>query len=222
MEPTATFDFDLRLQLPNHALFVGPSQAGKTRLVLYLLSNPQLFNPKPKQIFFYFDQWQDCYVKIQQTLSCYGIKFRLIKGCANVKLESFEKSVEQTIVCIDDFSDETSASQEIAQIATNGRHKNLSLWLIWHSLYSKYPASRIITQNVRYMFFLPSLRLESQLAIFGSQLGMKKALLSAYHQCVDDKSDTHRYLLVDAGPNTPRMLCLRSKVHRRIQYCFVA
>lgn len=217
----AEFDFDLRMQLPNHALYIGPSQAGKTRLALYLLSNPQLFNPKPKQILFYFDQWQDCYVKMQQKLACEGIKFRLIKGCSKVNLDAFEKSEGQTIICIDDFSEETSSSQEIARIATNGRHKNLSLWLIWHSLFTKYPASRIITQNVRYLFFLPALRLESQLASFGNQLGMKKAVLSAYHHCIDDTSDPYRYLLVDAGPLTPRMLCLRSKIHRRIQYCFV-
>ena len=221
MEPRARLDFDARIQLPNHALFIGGTQSGKTRLCLKLLSEPHLFHPRPQRIMFHYDQFQESYVKAKTRLAKDGIELLLFKGCSDINLDSMEKLDGHTILLIDDFSEETSSSQAIARIATNGRHKNISLWLVWHSLFSKHPASRLIVQNVRFVFFLPSLRLESQLRTFGAQLGMKSALIWAYKQCIDDTpSDGYRYLLVDMGPSTPTILRLRSKIHGSVQWCF--
>lgn len=221
MEPKARLSFDARIQLPNHALFVGGTQSGKTRLCLRLLRDPQLFHPKPQRILFHYDQFQEQYVETKLELAKAGVELLLIKGCSDVNLDSIDKLPGQSILLIDDFSEETSSSSEIARIATNGRHKNISLWLIWHSLFSKHAASRIIVQNVRFIFFLPSLRLESQLRTFGSQLGMKDALIWAYKKCLDESSDDgYRYLLVDLGPSTPSVMRLRSDIHKPRQFCF--
>lgn len=220
MEPQERIEFDMRLRLPSHFLFVGGTQSGKTRLCLHLLNNPHLFVPKPQRIIFHYDQMQNAYLEAKLALEKVGIELLLYKGCLDIKLESFDKLPGQTILLIDDFSEETSSSKEIARIATNGRHKNLSLWLVWHSLFSKHAASRIICQNVQYYFFLPSLRLESQLRSFGTQLGMKDRLLSAYRKCQQDLSESYRYLLVDGGPATPHILRIRSHVHTMPQYCY--
>jgi len=219
MEPTAKVDFDPRIQLPNHALFVGASQSGKTRLCLHLISRPELFHPRPVRILFYYDQLQDNYLDTQRQLAKQGVELLLIQGCAGLNMKTLQRGQGQTLVIVDDFSEESSSSSDIARITTNGRHLNVSLWLIWHSLYSKHAASRIISQNVRWFFFLPSLRLESQLRTFGGQLGMRAQVLYAYNRIQEDK-DEHRYLLVDAGPNTPRLLRLRSHIHLPIQYCY--
>ena len=220
MEPRERIEFDVRLSLPSHYLFVGGTQSGKTRLCLHLLNNPHLLVPKPQRIIFHYDQMQDAYLVAKVALEKVGIELLLYKGCSDITLESFEKLSGQTILLIDDFSEETSSSQEIARIATNGRHKNLSLWLVWHSLFSRHAASRIICQNVQYYFFLPSLRLESQLRSFGTQLGMKDRLLWAYRKCQEDLSEPHRYLLVDGGPTTPPNLRIRSHIHQIPQYCY--
>ena len=218
MEPRARLEFDCRIQLPSHVLFVGATQSGKTRLCLHLFTHPELFDPKPSRILFHYDQFQDSYLEAKESLALQGIELLLYKGCDNVTLDSIEKQSGHTILLIDDFSEHTSSSHEIARITTNGRHKNLSLWLIWHSLFSKHAASRIICQNIRMFFFLPSLRLESQLRTFGSQLGMKNRLLSAYNRCLEEEG--YRYLLVDVGPNTPDILRLRSNIHKPIQHCY--
>lgn len=221
MEPRARLSFDARIHLPNHALFVGGTQSGKTRLCLRLLTEPRLFHPKPQRIVFHYDQFQEIYVHAKAQLAEKGVELLLFKGCSDINLDSMDKLPGHTILLIDDFSEETSSSAAIARIATNGRHKNISLWLVWHSLFSKHPASRIIVQNVRFAFFLPSLRLESQLRTFGSQLGMKEAMLWAYRECMEDTSeDGYRYLLVDLGPATPSIMRLRSRIHQEIQYCF--
>ena len=220
MEPRARINFDARLRLPGHALFTGATQSGKTRLCLHLLENTQLFEPKPRRILFHYDQFQDSYLETKRKLALEGVELLLFKGCSGISLESIEKIEGQTILLIDDFSEETSSSQEIARIATNGRHKNISLWLVWHSLFSRHAASRIICQNIRWFFFLPSLRLESQLRTFGSQLGMKNRLLWAYGKCQEDQSEDHRYLAVDVGPTTPDILRLRSNLHQTKQFCY--
>lgn len=220
MEPRARLDFDARISLPSHALFVGATMSGKTRLCLHLLTNPHLFSPRPQRILFHYDQFQDSYLDAKTVLADQGIELLLYKGCSGVSLESLEKLPGQTILLIDDFSEETSANPEIARIATNGRHLNVSLWLVWHSLYSRHAASRIICQNVRWFFFLPSMRLGSQLRTFGAQLGMKNQLLWAYAKCQEDPAQAHRYLVVDVGPATPTLLRLRSDIDHPFQFCY--
>ena len=90
-EPQARLDLDLRLQLPNSALFVGASQTGKTTLVLKLLQTPGLFNPSPKRILFYFDQYQDAYGDAKKALQKLGIEMLLYKGFPNITLESLDE-----------------------------------------------------------------------------------------------------------------------------------
>lgn len=221
MEPRAHLNFDTRLQLPNHALFIGGTQSGKTTLCLHLLNNPSLFTPKPQRILFHYDQFQESYLKTKTALLDQGIELLLYKGCSGITLESLDKSQGQTIILIDDFSEQTSSSDEIARIATNARHKNISLWLVWHSLFSRHAASRIISQNMRWFFFLPSLRLESQLRTFGTQIGLKPQLLLAFKKCQEDTSEKLRYVLVDTGPLTPPILRIRTHIHNPcIQYCY--
>jgi len=225
MEPKARIDFDARLCLPNHALFVGASQSGKTRLCLHLLANPQLFHPRPSRIIFCFDQPQDHYTELHNRLAALGIELMLYKGMDGISIDMIEKQEGQTILILDDFSEESSSSNQVARIVTNGRHKNLSCWLVWHSLFSRHAASRVVCQNVRWFFFLPSLRLEAQLRTFGSQLGLRERLLAAFRdvQSHDQRQapSGHRYVMLDSGPNTPDVMRVRTRVDDvTLQYCY--
>ena len=220
MEPKLKVECDLSIILPSHALFVGATQSGKTRLCLHLLSNPELFNPKPTRILFHYDQYQDSYMDAKNKLKKLNIELLLYKGCSGIELDAIDKKPGQTILFIDDFSEETSSSKEISRIATNGRHKNISLWLVWHSLFSSNSASRTITQNMSLIFCLPSPRLESQLGTFGNQLGMKIALINAYRKCTANRDEKYPYLLIDLSPSKPSIFRLRSNVHENVQYCY--
>ena len=222
LEPKERLDkFDVRISLPSHAIFVGATLSGKTTLALSLLTKPHLFNPPPKQVFFYYDHFQEAYSEAKAALACNGIKLHLIKGFPDINLESFPQSADQTIILIDDFSEETSSSSNIARVATQGRHKNISIWLIWHSLYSKHAASRVICQSVRWFFFLPSLRLQSQLRSFGAQMGIKGRLLYAFKRCQEEESRDCRYIVVDSGPETPDIMRVRSSIHNHeLQYAY--
>lgn len=213
-------DFDTRLQLPNHMLVVGMTMSGKSRLVMRLLSDIDRFDPVPRTVYFYYDQYQDMYTDVQTSLAARGVDMILRHGC-NVKLDDFEKHDHQTLVIVDDATEATSSSSDVAKMCTNARHKRLSLILCWHSLYSKHPASRLITQNISYFFFLPAVRLTSQLYTLDTQLRLKGKLVDSYALAISDMSVDYRHLLLDISPNSQPQFRLRSCVHSDIQVAYI-
>lgn len=203
--------------------------SGKTSLCLRLLTKISLFTPKPAQILYYYDVYQEAYGATKQILAKEGVNMLLYKGIDNLSMENLIKSDKigpkkgQTIIIIDDFSSESSNSKEIAKMVTNVRHCNASCWLILHSLFNKSDYSRIISQNVAFIFLLPSPRLASQLKSFGNQLNMASKLVSAYEDvCFGLDKDPYPYLLLDMRPSTPKMLRLRAKVDEDFpQYVYI-
>jgi hypothetical protein len=220
MDPLVEKEFALRLQLPNHAIFVGASMSGKTTLLLRILDCIDCLHPVPKTVLFYYDQYQDSYQELKRRLAARGVEMSLRQGHAP-SLEGLEKKEHQTLIIIDDATEETASSSEIAKITTNGRHKNASVWLLWHSLYSKHAASRLITQNVAYMFFLPSVRLTSQIHSLDTQLRYKGRLVAAYQLAVEAEARDQRYLLLDLAATTPSSFRLRSSVTQPHQTMFM-
>ena len=212
--PVST-EFDLRLQLPNHALFVGPSMSGKTRLALSLLEQaPNCLHPVPDSVHIFYDQWQEQYRTTQTRLEAMGVEVKISPGGGSLTLSDFPPATphRHTLVLIDDAGDETAASSEIARIFTNGRHKNLSLWLLWHTLFSKHPPGRTIAQNAAYQFFLPGPRLGSQIHSLDTQLAYHGDLSAAYRVTLEEVNWTRRHLLLDLTPTTPEAFRLRSQV----------
>ena len=214
-DPVAVLDHDRRIRLPCHALFVGASMSGKSRLA-FRLCRPDMFVEKPKRVLVLYQMFQNLYTQAKETLEKAGVEVQLKRG-HDILLDELP---EDTLVIIDDAFEETAASKEVARIATAGRHKGISLWLIWHSLYSRHPMSRVTSQNMGLYFFLPSPRLGSQLRTFGAQLGFKNRLLAAYQQIVDSGDEEHRYLLVDLCPCVPELFRIRSHIHCPIQHCY--
>ena len=195
--------------------------SGKSRLA-FRLCQPDMFIEPPKRVFVLYQVLQPLYLAAKEKLEAAGIEVKLKRG-HTLELDAFPSEPDgHTLVIIDDAFEETASSKEISRIATNGRHKGISLWLIWHSLFTRHPTSRVISQNMGLYFFLPSPRLESQLRTFGAQLGMQQRLLAAYNRCVDDDPHfhEHRYILVDLTPNVPSLFRVRSHVHQSVQYCY--
>ena len=214
-DPVAILNHDKRIQLPCHALFVGASMSGKTRLA-FRLCQPDMFVEQPKRVLILYQMFQPLYNHAKEKLESAGVDVQLKRG-HEIQLDQVPAD---TLVIIDDAFEETAASKEVARIATAGRHKSVSLWLIWHSLYSRHPNSRVTSQSMGLYFLLPSPRLGSQLRTFGSQLGFKNRLLSAYEQIVNDPDGEHRYILVDLTPNVPDLLRIRSHIHCLVQHCY--
>ena len=223
MEPITGLDCEHRLCLPSHGLLVGPTMAGKTRLALELLGRPQCFRPPPSHVYCYYSEYQPSYDQLKAKLDAQGVQLHLRQG-SNLTLEDIPENNDgqQSIYFIDDATEETASSREIAKITTNARHRGASLWLAWHSLYSKHPASRIISQNCSYYFFLPGPRLVTQLKTLDTQLGYRGKLLDAFKMATEDKDTDHRYLLVNLSPHCDPRLRLRSRIHHEeVQYVYL-
>ena len=213
-DPVAILEHDRRIRLPCHALFVGASMSGKTRLA-FRLCQPDMFVEKPKRVLILYQMFQPLYTQTKEALEAAGVEVQLKRGHEL----TLDEAPENTLIIIDDAFEETAASKDIAKIATAGRHKGISLWLIWHSLYSRHANSRIISQNMGLYFLLPSPRLGSQLRTFGAQLGLKNRLLTAYERVLNNHEE-HRYILVDLTPNVPELLRIRSHIHQCVQHCY--
>ena len=188
--------------------------SGKSRLA-FRLCQPDMLVRLPKHVIIMYQMYQELYAAAKERLEKAGVEVQLKRG-HDVQLDDLPAD---SLVIIDDAFEETAASKEVARITTAGRHKGISLWLIWHSLYNRHPNSRVISQNMGLYFLLPSPRLGSQLRTFGAQLGMKKRILDAYDKILNDQ-DEHRYILVDLSAQVPDLLRVRSHVHRCVQYCY--
>ncbi len=209
-----SFEFDKHLGLPAHSLIIGASLSGKTTLLIQMLKEaPRLFTPVPKLVMFYYDQYQEQYGQAQEHLAQAGIQMELHRG-SDVSLQELEDYVpknEQTLLIIDDATQTSSTSKNLADIAMNGRHLGISLVLCWHTLFPGSQVARTINQNMHYFFFLPCPRAKGQMEAFGRQAGMGKRLLAAYDLCLNQEHPC-RYLLVDMKPSTPDLLRLRSRI----------
>ncbi len=211
MEAFASLDIEHGLCLPNHALFIGQTMSGKTSLLMELLQNPQCFNPPPGDIYLYYSQWQEGYESLEESLAAQGIRLHLRQG-SQLTLDDIQAKETQSIYIIDDATEETASSDDIAKITTDARHKNASLYLLWHMLYTRHPASRTIASNTAYYFFLPSVRLTSQLKTLDTHLGYKGKLVEAYKMAIRDAGD-FRYLFANLAPYCDERLRLKSQVH---------
>ncbi len=118
-----TFEFDKRLGLPAHFLIIGASLSGKTTMVLRMLKDAaKLFTPVPRLVLFYYAQYQEQYGKTQQHLAQMGIRMELHRG-SDVDLEDLSNIVpknEQTLLIIDDATQASSTSKNLADVAMNG------------------------------------------------------------------------------------------------------
>jgi len=228
MEPIAETNFNLKIPLPTHSIVCGSTNSGKTSLVLRLLSNPDIFSPRPKRVLYYYDTWQDAYSITKDLLESYGIEMLFYKGIHGLSMAQFESSDKvgkgkgESIIVIDDFSLESSSSKDIAKMVTNIRHLHCSLFIILHFLFSKSEYSRIILQNVGFVFVLPSPRLSSQLKTFGQQLSMAAKLMAAYEDaCFGPNRDEFPYLVIDLRAGTPSLFRLRCNIESDPQHVYV-
>jgi hypothetical protein len=219
-----SFYFDKRLKLPAHALYVGATLSGKSHLLLRILKQaPEIFNPVPKLILLYYAEEQDEYEEAMRQIQAKGIAMELHQGCDLdlAELANYVPKDGQTLVIVDDATEATSKSTKIANIFMNGRHKKISLWLMWHTLFPGTQQSRDINQNVGYYFLLPCPRARGQIQCLGNQIGMGKRLPAAYDMCRTQPKDD-RYLLLDLTADTPEQLMVRSKiVDSAYQYAYL-
>ncbi len=109
MEAFASVDTEHGLCLPNHALFIGQTMSGKTKLLMEILRKPQCFNPPPGDVYLYYSAWQEGYESLEETLAAQGIRLHFRQG-SQLTLADIEAKETQSIYIVDDATEETASS----------------------------------------------------------------------------------------------------------------
>lgn len=226
-QPLAELSANLQLDLSGHILVVGKTGAGKTYLTMRLLREAsKVWQKAPAKVIIRFQTYQPIYAETKEAIEAEGqTKVELVEG-VQAKLSDFPAAPStpndaHTILVIDDGSIHTSSSTEIAHLIVNARPRNVIVLLIWHAIYFNNPIARLVSSNVSYLFLLPSVRLNSQVATLDAQMQFHGLLRAAYAHICDEEMNPDRYLFVDLSSNVPSILRLRSKITSEAQTVFL-
>ena len=204
---------------------VGPSECGKTRLIFDMLTSNTFYKPFDK-IYYCYRHWQGIYDKFRKSLN--NIEFiqlaqdsfeivdsivhetnPIIKQQQQQQRGNAKDNVDKyrTLMIFDDVAEELLRNDNFSNLATSGRHKNISVIFIKHNLYQQGKHSVTIDKNTTHLILMKNPRVGRQLKILGTELGNMKFLEECYQKAVEDQPFGH--LLIDLTPS-----CIES-----LRYC---
>ena len=105
----------------------------------------------------------------------------------------------QTLIIIDDNSVEVSESKAVVDAITKARHYNCSIILLLHFIFGSQNLAKI-RGNTAYYFLMKSCENVQQVALLGSKMGIKAALMKAYEK---ESKKPYGYVLLDRRTVTP-------------------
>ena len=170
-------EFNIRHKFP--LLVVGPTQSGKTYFVQQILKHSRIVYEERKsiRIFWYYNQWQECYEELQKSL---GKSIRFERGVPSCRKICVKLIPDNNIIILDDLMAEATDSPVVSRLFTQGRHRNASVILD--------------------LFRSPSDR--KQIGIIGERMFDKNRVhfMNAYYK---ETEKPFGFLLVDNKPCTP-------------------
>ena len=114
-------EFNFRHKFP--LLVVGPTQSGKTNFVQQILEHNHILYEEQKsiRIFWYYNQWQECYEKLKNSL---GKSIRFERGVPELSEDLCEFNARcNSIIILDDLMAEATDSPVVSRLFTQGRHR---------------------------------------------------------------------------------------------------
>lgn len=177
---------------------VGPSESGKTRLIHDMLTFGTFQKPFTK-IYYFYRHWQPSYAKFIQDIS--NIEFVQLHDDLSI-VSSISESIEphidnRTLMIFDDVAEEILGNSDFSNLATSGRHKNISIVFIKHNLYQQGKHSVTIDKNTTHLVLMNNPRIGKQLKILGSELGEAKFLEECYKKAVKENGQNFGHLMID-------------------------
>ena len=157
-------DFNFRHKFP--FLVVGPTQSGKTYFVQQILKHNRIVYEKQKSIhiFWYYNQWQECYEELKTSL---GKSIRFERGVPELSEDLCEINARHNnIIILDDLMAEATDSSVVSRLFTQGRYRNAEI---------QYKTD--ISQNAQYVALFRSPSNRKQIGIIG--------------ECMFDKNRPH-------------------------------
>lgn len=204
-----SFCYDMRFPRASTHLLVGSSGAGKTvRMIKILQEKDRLLENGNdiKNIVFCFAAWQPCYEDLR------GIVTRWInKMPTNQEFIQMTKPYQHrggSIVVLDDFLG--SVGKEMMEmVCVSARHHDVSLFILFQTLFPKDKCATTITRNVKFMHLHKNPRDNTQIRFLASQLYPSDFhwIVRAYHKATEEPFSC---FLVDLTQKCPEWLRFRS------------
>lgn len=199
-------DQDVSFRHPFTMLVVGPTGSGKTLWIRDILCS-QLITPFPKNIVWFYGEWQPLYDQLKQTIPC----ITFVKGLPTDNFDAYFTPQENLFV-IDDLMSETNTL--ISDLFTKGsHHRNLSVILVLQNLFSrgKNNVGRTISLNSHYIAMFKNPRDELSLSIIARQIAPTRTqfIHDAFRHAT---ARPYGYLLFDFKPDTRDELRYRTNV----------
>ena len=197
-----TMEFDPRLKHPFTGMVVGPTQCGKTTLVLNLIERAdEAIVPPPERFI-----W--CYDKFPPVVDHIDKEIKFVDGLPDV--EDLRDDSKRSLIVIEDLMSETD--QSVSKLFTKGsHHRNISVIYVSQNLYSKNKENRTISLNTHYLVLFKNPRDASQITCLGRQIYPNDS--KHFHEAFDDATQQpHNYLLMDFKQSTPEECRLRASV----------
>jgi hypothetical protein len=196
----------------------GPSGCGKTALVSKILLNSEiLFDKKVDRIVFCYSVWQQAY----ELFKLLPIHVEFVVGLN----ENFNFSPNKTnILILDDLFASAKDSSSIQNLfAVESHHKNISVFLIAHNVFTKGIYSRDLSLNSSNLILFRNPRDSIQINVLARQIfpNKSKAFLEIFEDATKDVP--HGYIFLDFKQSTRMRMRIQTNIvsnekNRRVIY----
>ena len=146
---------------------------------------------KSIRIFWYYNQWQECYEKLKKSL---GKSIRFERGVPKRSEDLCEVNARyNNIIILDDLMAEATDSPVVSRLFTQGRHRNASVILLLQNMFPQGKYTTDISRNAKYLALFRSPSDRKQIGIIGERM----------FDNYKETEKTYGYLFVDNKPGTP-------------------
>lgn len=190
---------------PFTCMIAGPTQCGKTSLLINILkSSRSLISPPPNRIVYCYSREQPAF----NTLLELDIEFH--QGLPD--LDDFDSKLNNLVI-LDDLMDECEKNKDIQSLFTvDSHHKNISTFLISQNLFSRGKYSRTISLNCHYLIVFNNPRDRSQIHYLARQMYPTNShfLIECYTDATSAKE--YGYLFLDLTQSTNDLHRVQSNI----------
>lgn len=201
--------FDLRMEHPFSCIVSGCSGSGKTTWVYKLLEHKQdLITPLINAVYYFYTQDQP---QLFHTMKELGLVQRFIQGAPTTeKIRDISSPQANVLIIVDDNM--KNVGEDMSEIFTTFRHRNVSAVFLTQNLFLQNKDYRTMSLNSNYIVIMKNPRDGSQIVNFAKQIRPKhtRFVTDSFRNATSDKP--YSYLLFDLRQSTDERLRVRARI----------